>query len=92
MYGQPDVCCFCSHSIHGPGGCDNCPPKRGCNTPPSYAARILGRRGGLKGGKATGASKRRGNSAYYRALQAKRPKTYAATLNGKATRVTIPED
>lgn len=38
----------------------------------SKAAAALGRRGGLKGGKATGPSKRRGDSAYYRALQAKR--------------------
>ena len=86
-------CCFCGHTAHGPGGCDNCPPKRRCNAPPSYAARILGRRGGLKGGRATGASKVRGDSAHYRALRAKaKPKTYAATLNGQPVRVTIPED
>ena len=35
------------------------------------AAALLGRRGGLKGGKATGASKRRGDSDHYRAMQAK---------------------
>jgi hypothetical protein len=54
----------------------------------SKAAAALGRKGGKAG---TGASKRRGDSAYYRALRAK-VKTYAATLNGKPVRVTIPED
>ena len=54
----------------------------------SKAAAALGRLGGKAG---TGASKRRGDSAYYRALRAK-VKTYAATLNGKPVRVTIPED
>ena len=54
----------------------------------SKAAAALGRKGGKAG---TGASKRRGDSAYYRALRAM-VKTYAATLNGKPVRVTIPED
>ena len=54
----------------------------------SKAAAALGRKGG-KAGK--GEAKRRGDSAYYKALRAK-VKTYAATLNGNPVRVTIPED
>jgi len=47
---------------------------------------------GALGGKAgAGASKRRGDSAYYKALRAK-VKMYKATLRGKTVRVTIPED
>lgn len=38
----------------------------------SKAAKLLGRLGGAKGGKATGKSKVRGDSAYYKALGAKR--------------------
>ena len=34
----------------------------------SSAARALGRKGGLVGGRTTGKTKRRGNSAYYRRL------------------------
>lgn len=30
-------CYFCGHAVHGPGGCDNCAPKAGCNQPPAYA-------------------------------------------------------
>jgi hypothetical protein len=63
------TCCFCAHAAHGPGGCDNCAPKRGCNRPPAYvtgAAATLGRLGGKAG---RGEAKRRGDSAYYRALR-----------------------
>lgn len=34
----------------------------------SAAARALGRKGGMVGGRTTGKTKRRGNSAYYRRL------------------------
>lgn len=52
------------------------------------AVRNLGRRGGLAG---RGEAKRRGDSAYYKALRAK-VKTYKATFKGKTVKVTIPED
>ena len=52
------------------------------------AAAVLGVVGGKAG---TGEAKRRGDSAYYKALRAK-VKTYRATLKGKTVRVTIPED